>query len=115
MGGAFCAFRLMKDGEQLEAIPWVAEAIVRRALPNNIEVEIAERAPIAFLRQGSDLALVDIHGVILERPLKADFHFPVVTGIHEDMTSVERERRMRLFAGFFAASGIRRVRARWNK
>jgi cell division protein FtsQ len=86
--------------QQIQAIPWVSEAIVRRALPNRIEVEITERSPIAFLRQGSDLALVDIHGVILERPLKANFHFPVVTGIHEDMTSEERERRMQLFAGF---------------
>jgi cell division protein FtsQ len=86
--------------QQIRAIPWVSEAIVRRALPNKIEVEITERAPIAFLRQGSDLALVDIHGVILARPLKANFHFPVVTGIHEDMTSDERERRMQLFAGF---------------
>ena len=85
---------------QIEAIPWVAEALVRRALPNKIEVEITERTPIAFLRQGSDLALVDIHGVILERPLKANFHFPVVTGIREDMTAEERERRMQLFAGF---------------
>jgi len=86
--------------QQIQAIPWVSEAIVRRALPNNIEVEITERSPIAFLRQGSDLALVDIHGVILERPLKANFHFPVVTGVHEEMTSEERERRMQLFAGF---------------
>jgi cell division protein FtsQ len=85
---------------QIEAIPWVAEALVRRALPNSIEVEITERTPIAFLRQGSDLALVDLHGVILERPLKANFHFPVVTGIREDMTPEERERRMQLFAGF---------------
>jgi cell division protein FtsQ len=86
--------------QQIQAIPWVSEAAVRRALPNKIEVEITERSPIAFLRQGSALALVDIHGVILERPLKANFNFPVVTGIHEDMTSEERERRMQLFAGF---------------
>src|SRR6202041_2724816 len=86
--------------QQIQAIPWVSGAIVRRALPNKIEVEITERSPIAFLRQGSDLALVDIHGVILERPLKANFHFPVVTGVREDMTSEERERRLQLFAGF---------------
>jgi cell division protein FtsQ len=91
---------LAERRRQLEAIPWVAQAIVRRALPNNIEVEISERVPIAFLRQGSDMALVDIHGVILERPLKASFHFPVVTGIREEMTPDERERRMQLFAGF---------------
>jgi cell division protein FtsQ len=91
---------LTERRRQLEAIPWVEQAIVRRALPNNIEVEITERIPIAFLRQGSDLGLVDIHGVMLERPLKANFHFPVVTGIREDMTPDERERRMQLFAGF---------------
>ncbi len=91
---------LTERRRQLEAIPWVAQATVRRALPNNVEVEITERVPIAFLRQGSDMALVDIHGVILERPLKASFHFPVVTGVSENMTPDERERRMQLFAGF---------------
>jgi cell division protein FtsQ len=86
--------------KQLEAIPWVEQATVRRALPNKIEVEITERKPIAFLRQGSELALVDIHGVILDRPTKGDFHFPVVTGIRGDLAPEDRERRMQLYAGF---------------
>jgi cell division protein FtsQ len=102
---------LTERRRQLEAIPWVAQATVRRALPNKIEVEITERVPIAFLRQGSDLALVDIHGVILERPLKAGFHFPVVTGVSENMTPDERERRMQLFAGFTQQVGSARARA----
>ena len=85
---------------QLETIPWVEQATVRRALPNRIEVEIIERTPIAFLREGSDLALVDVHGVILDRPLKANFHFPVITGIGADMPIEERELRMQMFAGF---------------
>jgi cell division protein FtsQ len=85
---------------QLESIPWVEQATVRRALPNKIEVEIAERKPIAFLRQASELALVDAHGVILERPLKGDFHFPVVTGIRGDLAPEDRERRMQLYAAF---------------
>ena len=85
---------------QLEAIPWIEEATVRRALPNKIEVEIVERTPIAFLRQGADMALVDAHGVILERPLEGNFEFPVVTGIRADMAAEDRERRMQLFAGF---------------
>ncbi|MGB8542131.1 MAG: FtsQ-type POTRA domain-containing protein [Candidatus Acidiferrales bacterium] len=102
---------LSERRQQIRAIPWVSEAIVRRALPNKIEVEITERTPIAFLRQGSDLALVDIHGVILERPLKANFHFPVVTGIREDMTSEERERRMQLFAGFSQQAELTRAGA----
>ena len=85
---------------QLETIPWVEQATVRRALPNRIEVEIIERTPIAFLREGSDLALVDVHGVILDRPLKANFHFPVITGIGPDMPIEDREPRMQMFAGF---------------
>jgi cell division protein FtsQ len=102
---------LTERRRQLEAIPWVEQAIVRRALPNSIEVEITERVPIAFLRQGSDMSLVDIHGVILERPLKANFHFPVVTGINEGMTPNERERRMQLFAGFTQQVESTRARA----
>src|SRR5271154_5292589 len=85
---------------QVETIPWVEQATVRRALPNRLEVEITERTPIAFLREGSDLALVDVHGVILDRPLKANFHFPVVTGIGADMPIEDRELRMQMFAGF---------------
>jgi cell division protein FtsQ len=85
---------------QLETIPWVEQATVRRALPNRIEVEITERTPIAFLREGSDLALVDVHGVILDRPLKGNFHFPVITGMGADMPIEDRELRMQMFAGF---------------
>jgi cell division protein FtsQ len=85
---------------QLETIPWVEHATVRRALPNRVEVEITERTPIAFLREGSNLALVDVQGVILDRPLKANFHFPVVTGIGADMPIEDRELRMQMFAGF---------------
>jgi len=86
--------------KQLEAIPWIEQATVRRALPNKIEIEIMERTPIAFLREATDMALIDSHGVILDRPLTGDFHFPVVTGISADMPQEDRERRMQLFAGF---------------
>ena len=81
-------------------MPWVEQATVRRELPNRIAVEIVERTPIAFLREANDLALVDAHGVILERPLAGDFHFPVVTGIGADTALDERDSRMQMFAGF---------------
>ncbi len=85
---------------QIEALPWVERATVRRALPNRVEVEIVERAPIAFLRDGSDLFLVDRQGMILDRPLEADFHFPVVTGINSSMPREERARRMQMMSDF---------------
>ncbi|MGH9705581.1 MAG: cell division protein FtsQ/DivIB [Candidatus Acidiferrales bacterium] len=86
--------------QEIESLDWVEQAIVRRALPNRIEVEITERTPIAYLRQGSDLALIDAHGMILDKPLEGDFNFPVVTGIGPAMPQDERQRRMQLFAAF---------------
>jgi cell division protein FtsQ len=91
---------LTERSRQLEALPWVERALVRRALPNTIEVEIIERTPIAFLREDSDTALVDVHGVILDRPLEGNFHFPVITGFNADTPADDREKRMQLFAGF---------------
>ncbi len=91
---------LSERRRQIETLPWVEQASVLRALPNTIKVEIVERTPIAFLRDGSDLALIDVHGVILDRPLKGDFHFPVVTGMSSEMPMEDRELRMQLFASF---------------
>jgi len=85
---------------QLEAIPWVARASVRRALPNRLQIEVTERVPVAFLRQGTELALVDGEGVILERPVEGDFNFPVVTGVSAQMPVDQRAQRMKLFTEF---------------
>jgi cell division protein FtsQ len=84
----------------LEAIPWVAQAGVQRALPNRIRVELTERTPVAFLRTGSGLALVDAHGVILDRPLEGEFRFPVIAGLTEATPRPQREQRMRMFVDF---------------
>jgi cell division protein FtsQ len=89
---------------QIEALPWVEQATVRRALPNTIEVDITERLPIAFLRDGNQMELIDVHGVILPRPLKGDFHFPVITGMDANMPIEDREQRMKLFAAFTLAA-----------
>ncbi len=84
----------------LEEIPWVERATVRRVLPNGIRVDLLERTPVAFLRVGAELALIDAYGVILERPLEGDFHFPVITGINEATPPNERAGRMKLFTSF---------------
>jgi cell division protein FtsQ len=99
-GRSILRIPLAERRQQIEAIPWVEHATVRRVFPNRIEVDVVERTPIAYLRQGSDLSLVDAHGVILERPIESDFHFPVVTGIAADMPRDDREARMQLFSLF---------------
>ncbi len=96
---------------QIESIPWVEQAMVRRALPHTLQVQIIERIPIAFLRDGSDMSLIDVHGVFLDRPLQGRFHFPVATGINSDMSLDEREKRMQLFAGFLQQLDLARAGA----
>jgi cell division protein FtsQ len=91
---------LAERRSELESIPWVESAVVRRVLPNEIVVSITERTPVAFLREGSSMALVDSHGVILERPLEGNFNFPVVTGIGPNMPLEDRAQRMQLYSGF---------------
>ncbi len=84
----------------LEAMPWVQQASVERIWPNRIRVELAERLPAAFLRNGTELMLVDLDGAILERPAGESFHFPVVTGLSESLPQEERSRRMRTYDQF---------------
>ena len=78
----------------LESIPWVDHAIVSRILPDRLRVEIVERSPVAFLRNGTELGLIDGHGVLLDRPVEGDFQFPVVSGISEATPASQREQRM---------------------
>ncbi len=47
---------------ELERLPWVANATVMRLLPNRMRVSIVERTPVAFVRQGSHIGLVDAKG-----------------------------------------------------
>jgi len=83
--------------QNLESVPWVDHAIVSRILPNRIRVEIVERVPVAFLRTGTDVALIDAQGVILDRPLEGDFHFPVLSGISDSMPANQRALRLGLY------------------
>jgi cell division protein FtsQ len=85
---------------KLEELPWVESASVQRILPNRIRVELTERTPVAFLRNGNELALIDAHGVILNRPEGEDLHFPIVAGLPESMPREEREKRMQTYQEF---------------
>jgi len=86
--------------KQIEEISWVENASVQRILPNHIRVLITERTPIAFFRNGTELTLVDAHGVLLDRPDGEDFHFPIVTGLSESLPREDREKRMETYQEF---------------
>jgi cell division protein FtsQ len=91
---------------QLEALPWVEHATVMRLLPDHIRVAITERAPVAFVRQNSEIGLVDAYGVLLELspddPSNKNYSFPVVTGVSATDPIETRAARMKLFLRFTA-------------
>jgi len=85
---------------QIQEIPWVEDASVQRILPNRIRVEITERTPVAFFRNGSELMLIDAHGVLLDRPEGEDLHFPIVIGMSEGLPREERGKRIEVYQEF---------------
>ena len=95
-------FRLSLDDarREIEAIPWVQSASLRRVFPNHLQVEVTERKPVAYVNTGAGLNLVDREGVLLEKPPEAAFDFPVVTGIDSSMSTADRKARLALFDRF---------------
>jgi len=92
---------------ELEALPWVEHATVMRLLPDHVRVQIEERSPVAFVRQGSHIGLVDANGVLLDlaRNAAVDDHysFPVVTGLNAEDPLSTRAARMQLYGRFTRA------------
>ena len=91
---------LDKRRAQIEELAWVEGASVQRVLPNQLRVFITERTPIAFFRNGTELTLIDAHGVLLDRPAGEDFQFPIVTGLSDNLPREEREKRMKTYQEF---------------
>ena len=85
---------------EVEKINWVQSASIQRILPNRVRIDISERTPIAFVRNGSEIALIDEYGKILDRPRGEDFRFPVVTGITDTMSDGDRQKRMQNYKEF---------------
>jgi cell division protein FtsQ len=92
---------LSERRKQLEAIPWVEHATVMRLLPDHIRVSVVEREPVAFVRQGQQIGLVDAQGVLLTMPAATmaqhHYSFPVVTGISPRDPLPSRKMRMAVY------------------
>jgi len=89
---------------QLEELPWVQHATVMRLLPNHLRVSVVERTPVAFVRQGNRIGLVDANGILLDMPAgtqgNTHYSFPVVTGLAESDPLSLRAARMKVYARF---------------
>jgi cell division protein FtsQ len=92
---------LAERRRQLEAIPWIEQATVMRLLPSRIVVLAVERRPVAFVRLGQQIGLVDANGVLLSMPAAAmaqrHYSFPVLTGIDPRDPLPARKARMEVY------------------
>ena len=88
----------------LERLPWVQRATVMRLLPNTLRVSVEERTPVAFVRQGTTIGLVDASGVLLDMPADAPgdphYSFPVLTGISATDPISTRAARIEIYQRF---------------
>ena len=85
---------------QLEEIPWVESAAVMRLLPDRLRVDVRERTPVAFVRIGSRISLIDAAGVVMELPAarQKKYSFPVITGMGDSEPRSTRAARMKIYA-----------------
>jgi cell division protein FtsQ len=85
--------------EQLEQIPWVESAAVMRFVPNRLKVSVEERTPVAFVRIGSHIGLIDNTGHVMEIPAhnKTQYSFPVIAGTRDTEPLSTRAARMKVY------------------
>jgi len=97
---------LVQRKADLERLPWVQHATVMRLLPNTVRVAVVERTPVAFVRQGTRIGLVDAEGVLLDMPEDVagdpQYSFPVLTGMAESDPLPVRQARMDVYRKFMA-------------
>ncbi len=102
-GSSIFAVPLDERRRRLLAVDWVEDATVSRIWPNRLLVRITERQPVAFVSlpmhggngSAARFLLVDAQGVLLDPPLRAQFAFPVLTGLTDEQTDAERRVRVR--------------------
>lgn len=87
--------------KQLEKIPWIEKATVMRLLPDQLRISVVERRPVAYVRHGQQIGLVDANGVLLTMSpssmTRHHYSFPVVTGIDAGDPLPSRKARMAVY------------------
>src|ERR1017187_6400369 len=80
---------------RLLALDWVEDAAVSRVWPDRLAVRIQERKPLAFVEVQSSVMLIDGEGMLLEPPPRAQFSFPVLSGVRAEDPPARRMEAVR--------------------
>ena len=57
--------------DRLKALPWVADATVRRLFPSVVEIDVKEREPYALWSHDGTVSVVDRTGTVIDAPMPA--------------------------------------------
>lgn len=80
-GAPILAFDPAAARKRIEALPWVASAVVERHLPDTVYLNIQERQPLALWQHGGRFSLIDRNGVeIPESEVGPYIHLPLLVG-----------------------------------
>lgn len=107
-------YPLEEKRKQLQQLPWVRAATVGRILPDQLVVEIVERKPVAFVKLGGRVMLVDEEGIFLGRPNHGRFDFPVLTGLEVQAGPAARRSRMAFYLEFLRQVSGEVARSGWT-
>lgn len=92
------AIPLEERRRQLEQVSWIESATLMRHLPNRLAVVVKERTPVAFVQIGSNIALIDANGVLMDMPREAEkYSFPVIVGFDDSEPLSTRAARMKIY------------------
>jgi cell division protein FtsQ len=73
--------------EHLLTDPWIVGAVLRRQLPNKVEIDVEERQPSALLIAGQNWLVLDRNGVCIDNlPSLRLYSLPIITGLTPDTT-----------------------------
>jgi len=112
-GDSIFRLNLNEKRMQVESIPWVRSAALTRNFPHHLIVHIVERTPVAFVNIDGAVKLIDGDGVLLEKPEKADFTFPVLAGLSAPSSVEDRQARLSLFQEFMRELSLDHTASGW--
>ena len=69
LAGSFFTVDLVQARDVFESLPWVRRAVVRRAFPDGMEVELQEHQAAALWGEPDKSTLVNTHGEVFEASL----------------------------------------------
>lgn len=87
--GSFFSVDLARIRAELEQLPWVESATIRRVWPDNLQVRVVERQPMA--RWGKDALITQRGEIFRPRPLPKFPQLTLLDGMEQDAVRISRE------------------------